>query len=311
MSSASILRLRQWGAPLIPCGSVLCVPSTEGNKMVLLFIVNYFICVIILLVTTVLLHQKGRPAQSLLAPGLQCSSARHSLGTAHGGCTQSPSPAPHPHLGKSRLRGAGGVSHHSPQCPEGNCSCDTAKLFPGPPSHGARPKQPQGPRDPLWPARLAAAWGVSWHSPNPPQPKTPCALPCTQRANQTQRKPPPAAKVLEVLLRTAGKYKELPGGRALPLRGLPRAGTRASAAVRGHRGCDPAGMERQQDGDRGLPQLRSSLPRQPHAWPSRALAQQLPKGTIWGYKNEQTEAIYTYLQCPTPTAGLLQTQVGA
>lgn len=50
--------------------------------------------------------------------------------------------------------------------------------------------------------------------PTKPHPKHPCALSCTQRVNQSQRKPRTAAKVLDPLLLTAGKYKMLMGRRA-------------------------------------------------------------------------------------------------
>lgn len=42
LSSAGTRGLPWWRAPLVPCSSVLCVPSTEGNKVVLLFIINIF-----------------------------------------------------------------------------------------------------------------------------------------------------------------------------------------------------------------------------------------------------------------------------
>lgn len=48
LSSASTRGLLWWRAPLVPCSSVLCVPSTEGNKVVLLFIINIFFFLLIL-----------------------------------------------------------------------------------------------------------------------------------------------------------------------------------------------------------------------------------------------------------------------
>lgn len=74
--------------------SVISVPSTEGNKRVLLFI-------IILLVNTVFLKQMTRSAPSLLSLGLQRGSAQHSIGIAKGTCTQTAPPPP------SRLLGRG------------------------------------------------------------------------------------------------------------------------------------------------------------------------------------------------------------
>lgn len=59
-SSVSSPGLWWWRASLMLCNSVLCVPSTEGSKILLLFITNNFI---IVLVNTVFLRQTtGTPA---------------------------------------------------------------------------------------------------------------------------------------------------------------------------------------------------------------------------------------------------------
>lgn len=81
------------------------------------------------------------------------------------------------------------------------------------PCPSAGPKQPK------------ALWGLSpcgvkaLPKPTKTHPKQPCAFSCTQRVNQSQRTPRTAAKVLDPLLLTAGKYKMLLGrrARAVPL----------------------------------------------------------------------------------------------
>lgn len=73
-------------------------------------------------------------------------------------------------------------------------------------------------------------------------------------------------------------------------------------------------MERQWDGEQGLPPAPRAPPAlQLPAQAAQHLAEQrlhpanAKEGDYFGLQNEQTKAIYTYLQCPTPTASSLQT----
>lgn len=171
-SSASTSGLRRWRASLVRCGSVLCVPSTEGNKMVLLFII-----IILLLVNTILLRQ------IILQAAAWLYSAQ--VGAAQDTCTQPPPISSSwrggnlyellpQSLRKRRPRMGGGLT-----AALGDLRATAGMTEPSSsqgwmwPCHPALVPSPSSPEPPLQPARLAATRCVNWHSPNQPKPTPP------------------------------------------------------------------------------------------------------------------------------------------
>lgn len=149
-SSASTPGLWCWRASLILCNSVLGVPSTEGSKILLLFITNNFI---IVRVNTVFLRQTtGTPA--LVCHLLGCSVAL--LGTvlavpvAH-------LPCPLPSAGER-------VPYTRPELLTQSLPEEPMRAGHGmSPCPSIAPKQPKA----IWDVSI---WCVNWLSPNKPKP---------------------------------------------------------------------------------------------------------------------------------------------